>query len=121
MLSGPVIKRLTLARYLFEVALRNAQSSRETAAAPCVHLIQDAVELFFLAAFDHLDIVIAVRTEFPQYFDKLSEKLGYDLPYRRRLLEINRVRVDSKHEGIPPNPKEVTGYVTDARKFLEDV
>jgi hypothetical protein len=86
-----------------------------------VHLLQDAVEVFFLAAFDHLDIAITVRTDFPQYFDKLSDKLGSDLPYRRRLLEINRVRVHSKHEGIPPNPKEVSGYVTDARKFLEEI
>ena len=119
--SEPVIKRLTLSRYLFELALQNAGSRQETADAACVLLLQDAIEVFFLAAFDHLDITVSGRTEFPQYLDKLSEKLAYELPFRRRLLEINRVRVHSKHEGIPPNEKEISGYVTDARKFLEQV
>src|SRR5689334_8874421 len=121
MLTEPVIKRLTLARYLFELALQNARTSQETAAAACVHLLQDAIEVFFLATFDHLDITVTGRTDFPQYLDKLSENLEYELPFRRRLLEINRIRVHSKHEGIPPNAREVDGYVSDARKFLEQV
>jgi len=119
-LSEPVIKRLTLSRFLFELAAQNARSQQDTAASACVHLLQDAIEVFFLAAFDNLDVPVSGRTEFPQYLDKLSEKLGYELPFRRRLLEINRVRVHSKHEGIPPHGKEIAGYVTDARKFLEE-
>ena len=121
MISEPVIKRLTLSRYLFELALQNANALQETADAACIHLIQDGIEVFFLAAFDHLDITVVGRTDFPQYLDKLTEKINYELPFRRRLLEINRVRVHSKHEGIPPNRKEVNGYVTDARRFLEQV
>lgn len=121
MISEPAIKRLTLSRYLFELALQNANSQQETADAACIHLLQDAIEVFFLAAFDHLNVSVTGRTDFPQYLDKLTDKLNYELPFRRRLLEINRVRVHSKHEGIPPNRKEVNGYVTDARKFLEQV
>ncbi len=121
MLSEPVIKRLTLSRHLFEMALRNARQQQEAADAAAVNLLQDAIEIFFLAAFDFLNIAVAHRTEFPQYLDKLSDNVGGDLPFRRRLLEINRVRVHSKHEGIPPNRKEVDGYVTDARKFLEQM
>jgi hypothetical protein len=64
---------------------------------------------------------VSGRSDFPQYLDKLADKLNYEPPFRRRLLEINRVRVHSKHEGIPPNRKEVNGYVTDARRFLEQV
>src|SRR5260370_8200280 len=97
MISEPVIKRLTLSRYLFELALQNANSQQETADAACMHLIQDAIEVFFLAAFDHLDITVSGRTDFPQYLDKLTEKLNYELPFRRPLLEINRVRLHSKH------------------------
>jgi hypothetical protein len=121
MLSEPVIKRLILSRYLFEISLQHSKSPQDTAAAACVHLIQDAVEVFFLACFDHLDVAILGRTDFSQYLDKLSEKLNYDIPFRRRLLEINRVRVHSKHEGIPPNNKEIGGYINDARRFLEQV
>ena len=121
MINEPVIKRLTLSRYPFELALQNAKSLQEIADAACIHLLQDAIEVFCLAAFDHLDITVQARTEFPQYLDKLNENLNYELPFRQRLLEINRVRVHSKHEGIPPNRKEVNGYVIDARRFLEQV
>jgi hypothetical protein len=119
MLSEPVIKRLTLSRHLFEMAMRSARQEQEVANAATVNLLQDAIEIFFLAAFDFLNVAIAQRTDFPQYLDKLSDNMGGDLPFRRRLLEINRVRVHSKHEGIPPNRKEIGGYVADARKFLE--
>lgn len=120
-LSEPVVKRLTLSRYLFEMALRNARTQQEAADAASVNLLQDAIEIFFLAVFDFLNIAVAQRTDFPQYLDKLSDNIGGELPFRRRLLEINRVRVHAKHEGIPPNRKEVNGYVTDARKFLEQI
>jgi hypothetical protein len=120
-LSEPVIKRLTLSRHLFEMALRNARQQQEAADAAAVNLLQDAVEIFFLAAFDFLNIAVAQRTEFNQYLDKLSDAVGGDLPFRRRLMEINRVRVHSKHEGIPPNRKEVDGYIADGRKFLEQI
>jgi hypothetical protein len=121
MLNEPVTKRLILSRYLFELALQNVRSQQETGDAACVNLLQDAIEIFFVAVFDHLNVALKPRTDFPQYLDKLSDAIGSDLPYRRRLLEINRVRVNSKHDGISPNRKEIDGYVTDGRKFLEEM
>src|SRR6266404_838958 len=82
MLSEPVIKRLTLSRHLFEMALRNARQQQEAADAAAINLLQDAIEIFFLAAFDFLNIAVAQRTEFPQYLDKLSDSVGGDLPFR---------------------------------------
>jgi hypothetical protein len=119
MLQEPVIRRVTLSRYLFELATQNARSDQEVAGAACVNLLQDAVEIFLLAAADHVNVHLAVKTDFPQYLDKINEVIGDELPFRRRLIEINRVRVLSKHDGIPPNQKEVAGYVSDVRKFLE--
>jgi hypothetical protein len=121
MLSEPVIKRITLSRYLFELALQNVRSQQETGDAACVNLLQDATELFLLAALDHLNAPTKPKTEFSQYLDKLSEALDWPLPYRRRIVEINKVRVAAKHDGISPNRTEVDGYVADSRKFLEEV
>lgn len=36
-------------------------------------------------------------------------------------MEINKVRVASNHDGIPPNRTEVDGYLADTRAFLEQV
>src|SRR2546423_1428587 len=100
MLQEPVIRRVTLSRDLFELATQNARSEQEVAGAACVNLLQDAVEIFLLAASDHLNVHLALKTDFPQYLDKINEVIGDELPFRRRLIEINRVRVLSKHDGI---------------------
>jgi hypothetical protein len=121
MLSEPVTKRLLLSRYLFELALQNVRAQQETGDAACVNLLQDATEVFLVAALDHLNAALKPKTEFSQYLDKLSEVLDWPLPYRRRLMEINKVRVASKHDGIPPNRTEVDGYLADTRAFLEQV
>lgn len=121
MLTEPIIRRLILSRYLFELALQNVRVEQETGDAACVNLLQDATEIFFVAALDHRNIAVKPRTDFPQYLDKLSEALDGELPYRRRLQEINKVRVASKHDGIFPNRKEINGYITDTRKFLEEM
>jgi hypothetical protein len=119
MLREPVINRLTLSRYLFELATQNARSNQEVAGAACINMLQDAIEIFLLAALDHLNASLGARTAFPQYLDKINEMIGDELPFRRRLLDIDKVRVLSKHDGIPPNRKEIEGYVSDGRQFLE--
>ncbi|PDT62570.1 hypothetical protein CO678_09030 [Bradyrhizobium diazoefficiens] len=109
-----------LARYLFSQSKDAVASNREVATFAAINLLQDAIEIFFLAAADHLNVELNRRTEFDQYLDKIGEKLAEPLPFRHRLIEINKVRVLSKHNGIPPNRTELTGYVEDARQFFED-
>jgi hypothetical protein len=119
-LRQSITKRLMLARYLFSQAKDAVRSNREVATFAAINLLQDAIEIFFLAAADHLNAEINRRTEFEQYIDKINEKLAEPLPFRQRLIEINKVRVLSKHNGIPPNRTELTGYVEDARLFFEE-
>jgi hypothetical protein len=109
-----------LARYLFGQAEDAARSHREVAAFAAINQMQDAIEIFFLAGADHLNADIGRRTEFEQYIDKINEKLSEPLPFRQRLIEINKVRVLSKHNGVPPNPTELTGYLVEARRFFEE-
>ena len=114
-----VVRRLTLARYLFQLAAQNARSDLDVANSASINLLQDAIEIFLLAAIAHLNVQIGPRTDFPQYLDKIVEATGEELPFRRRLIDINKVRNLSKHDGISPNAKEIVGYLADARKFLE--
>jgi hypothetical protein len=39
MLEEPVIRRLTLSRYLFQLAEQNARSDQDVAGSACVHLL----------------------------------------------------------------------------------
>ena len=121
LLTETVTKRVTLSRYLFELALQNVRAQQETGDAACVTLLQDALEIFLMAALDHFNVSTKPKTEFAQYLDKLGEVLDAPLPYRRRVVEINKVRVAAKHDGISPNRGDVAGYVADTRAFLEEV
>jgi hypothetical protein len=118
-LNQTITKRLMLARYLFGQAEDAAKSHREVASFAAINMLQDAIEIFFLAAADHLNAKIERRTEFEQYIDKINEKLLDPLPFRQRLIEINKVRVLSKHNGVAPNTTELRGYLSEARRFFE--
>lgn len=118
-LKETVTRRLTLSRYLFQLATQNVRSDLDVSNSAAINLLQDAIEIALLAMIDHLDIRVGHRTDFSQYLDKINETTGEELPFRRRLLDINKVRNLSKHDGISPNAKEVPGYLSDARKFLE--
>ena len=82
-LKETVIRRLKLSRYLFQLAAQNARSDLDVAGSAAVNLLQDAIEVFLLAAIDHLNIPVGPRTDFPQYLDKINEKTGDELPFRR--------------------------------------
>src|SRR3954451_15925162 len=103
MLSTTVIKRLVLARYLFRLAEDNARSHREAAEFAAINILQDAIEIFMLGAFDRLNIATSQKTVFESYLDKINEHIETPIPYRTRLVEINKARVASKHYGIRPN------------------
>jgi hypothetical protein len=119
-LSPAVLKRLMLARFLYNQALENAKSHREVAGFAAINMLQDSIEIFFLASADFLNADIGKKTDFEQYIDKVNDHLGdNELPFRRRLVEINKVRVLSKHEGIAPNPSELIGYFQVARDFFD--
>jgi len=120
-ISKPVLSRIVLARYFHRLADDNAKIGRDVSDLAAIGLLQDALESFLVAAADHLNASVAKRAEFESYLDKINEKIEpKELPFRRRLIEINKVRVLAKHDGIKPNSSELIGYVTDSKFFLEE-
>ena len=86
----------------------------------CINLLQDALEIFLVAAAERVQAPISARTDFPQYLDLINAKLSpNELPFRARLLEINRVRINSKHHAIAANPTELAGYIRNAQDFFD--
>jgi hypothetical protein len=103
MLSEGVIKRLTLARYFYRLAADNARADREVTTFAAINLLQDSVEFFLLAALEHLDAEVKGRTTFEQYLDSIDARIDpKKLPFRAKLLQLNKVRVNAKHHGIRP-------------------
>jgi hypothetical protein len=119
-LARPVINKLMLARHLFRMAEDNLRSHREVALFAAVNLMQDAVEVFLLAAAEQVHAPIALSTNFDTYMTKIDAKIEPNqLPFRARLNALNKARVNAKHYGLKPDRKEIEGFATDCRAFFE--
>ncbi len=121
MLSPTIVKRLMLSRYLFNSAMAHANAHNEFASYGAANLLQDAVEIFLLAAAEHVNAKIAKTNEISTYFDKIDEKIApKSLPFRLRLIQLNKIRVMSKHDAIAPDQKELDGLTTVVQEFLRE-
>lgn len=120
MLTPVVIRRLTVARYLFHLALDNGRAASDVTAHASIQILQDAIEMFLIAVGEQLNLALPTQTAFAQYLDKIGQNIGHDIPYRKKLIEINRVRVASKHDGILPDKREMSGYLQNAQQFFEE-
>lgn len=129
-LSQSTIKRLMLSRYFLHMAGQHAKSANDLSVFAAVNMLQDSVEYFLNAASEHLNAKISGRTEFAQYLDAIDKKLEeraqttgqpwQALPHRQRLLQINKVRITAKHDGIKPDQEEVRSGLLVVQLFLEE-
>ncbi len=121
-MNRSVLHKLLLARRLFELARENLSSANDLSLGIGVNLLQDAVEAFLLAVSEHVNAGIQARTQFDQYFDLINDKIKpKELPFRPRLLALNKLRVNSKHFGLAPAKTETEGLLLTVREFLEEV
>ena len=115
------IRRVSLARHLFELATSSLRSKNDLHLFAAVNLAQDAVEAFLIALADHLHVAFDQNTKFDKYFSLIDERIKpSELPFRAKLLRLNRLRVDSKHHGIQPARDECERLITSAQEFMDE-
>ena len=122
MIPQSVVHRLVAVRHLLHLASEQVLSRRSVAAIAAINLLQDAVEIFLLAAADHLQAIVPDRAPFVDLIRLVDEKLGPNqaLPFNARLRAINRMRVASKHAAIPPNLQELDRSLLAAREYFDE-
>ncbi len=119
MLSPSIIKRLMLSRFFFNNAMEHARAHNEFAPYLTANLLQDALEIFLLAAAEHVNAKIEKKTDFVTYLDRIDDKIAPNsLPFRARLITLNKIRVGAKHDGIRPDTKEIEGLAVMVHEFL---
>ena len=64
MIPQSVVHRLVAVRHLLHLASEQVLSRRSVAAIAAINLLQDAVEIFLLAAADHLQAIVPDRAPF---------------------------------------------------------
>lgn len=117
-----VIRRLNLARHLYELATASLSNSNDVHLFSAVNLLQDAVEAFLLGASDHVGAAIDYNTKFDKYFTQINDKIApKELPFKSKLLRLNRIRVDSKHYGIQPARDECERIIVAVKEFFDEV
>lgn len=116
------VRRLTLARHLYELGAASTRSANDMHLFSAVNLFQDAVEAFLVAIADYVGAAIDQNTRFDKYFLEINEKISpKELPFKNKLLRLNRVRVDSKHYGIQPARDECARLSLMVGEFFEEV
>jgi hypothetical protein len=116
-----VIRKIRVARYLLSLAESHLKDTSDLAVFAGTHLLQDAVELFLVATAEHLHATTTSNMKFEAYMDAIEQKVGNALPYRPKLLRLNRIRVESKHHGGQPPRDECKTLLTPVKEFCLDV
>jgi hypothetical protein len=116
------VRRLTLAGHLYELGLASSRSGNYIHLFSAAKLFQDAVESFLVAVADHVGAVLDQNTNFDQYFVKIDAKIAPNvLPFKNKLIRLNKVRVSSKHYGIQPERNECSRLALTVREFFDEV
>lgn len=116
------VRRISLARHLYQLGKSSLESSNDMHLFAAVNLLQDAVEAFLIAVSDYVQAEIDQNTKFDKYFVLINDKIfPKELPFKSKLLRLNRIRVDSKHYGIQPARDECDRVVVSVREFFDEV
>lgn len=116
------VRRIALARHLNQLALSSLRSNNDLHLFAAANLLQDAAEAFLLAVSDHVGASVDQNTKFDKYFVLIGERIApKELPFKTKLLRLNRIRVDSKHYGIQPARDECDRLAVSLREFFEEV
>ena len=116
------VRRIALARILNQLAVSNLRSKNDLHLFAAVNLLQDAAEAFLLAIAGHVGAAIDQHTKFDKYFVEIDKCITPNkLPFKSKLLDLNRIRVNSKHFGIQPARDECDRLSVALREFFEEV
>lgn len=117
-----VVRRICLARHLYELGLESIKSANDLYLFSGVNLLQDAVEAFLVGVADFVGATLDERTDFDKYFVFINKKIDpKELPFKNKLMRLNRIRVDSKHHGIQPAREECQRLAVSVREFFDEV
>lgn len=116
-----IIRRISLARHLYELGVSSLRTKNDIYLFSAVNLLQDSVEAFLIALADHVHAAFDQNTKFDKYFVLINDKIApKELPFKSKLLRLNRIRIDSKHYGIQPERDECDRLSVAVHEFFDE-
>lgn len=111
-----------MSRHLYELAISGLRSPNDLYVFSASNLMQDAVEVFLVAVADYIGASILPNSNFEGYFKIINGKIApKEIPFKNKLIRLNKIRVNSKHYGIQPDREECNRLSVTVREFLEEV
>ncbi|MBI3776230.1 MAG: hypothetical protein HY273_11875 [Gammaproteobacteria bacterium] len=121
-MNKSILNKLLLSRSLYYLAKENAASASGNRLSIACNLLQDSVECFLLALSEYVNAGIGQRTDFDKYFEQINLKIvPRELPFRLRLIALNKLRVNSKHYGLEPAKAELEPLLMTVLEFFNEV
>ena len=120
MLNKDEINSLIVTRHFYYMAELSIASTSDYHLFSVVNLLQDAVEIFLVAISRHVDAAVVVNIQFEKYFEEINKKTGKELPFKSKLIDLNKMRVNAKHYGIQPPREKCEAMMIVVREFLEE-
>ncbi|MFJ1588618.1 hypothetical protein ACIOC1_35520 [Streptomyces sp. NPDC088197] len=120
-LTPQTVQRLAFIRFLYEQGTAQA-GQPQPIAATSVLSFHDSVELFLVLAGEHLQVNLPTQINFSEYWGKLAPKLpsGSELPSKKAMERMNKLRVNLKHHGAIPSPTDIAQVKADVTTFFTD-
>jgi hypothetical protein len=120
-LPETAITQIMNARHLLFMAKDNIESHQKIRQFAGVNLLHDAAEAILLAV-DFQKGNAKTPHEFVALFDHVDTLLGgVKLPFRSQIVQLNKLRVSSKHYAITPYRNETNRLLISIAEFMKVV
>lgn len=117
-----MVEQLTLSKRLFLNGVYHSEANDPVSSGMAISMFQDSVEVFIWSLLKDLDAQLKEHEPFIKYFDKVAEAPNNidkkTLPFRAKMLELNKARVNFKHYGNLPDPSEAIKFQAYTKNFL---
>lgn len=115
-------EQLLLAKRLFLIGSGYAEKDDPVSAGVSISLFQDSIEIFIWSLLKNLDAEAKEQTSFTSFFDLVKNAKGntknISLPFKAKILELNKSRVNFKHYGNLPDISEAKKFKAYTEEFL---
>ncbi len=117
-----MITQLLLSKRLYICGSSYVDSQDPISAGMAISLFQDSIEIFCWSLLKELDAKPKENSQFTSYFD-LVEKAPKNveskkLPFKAKIIELNKARVNFKHYGNLPDTSEAAKFQSYTEEFL---
>jgi len=117
-----VTRQLVVARHLYFLARSEIKSDLAQSHFAGVNLLHDALEMLLWAAATARNAVKGERVELVQLFDAVNDTLELEkLAFRAALVQLNRLRINSKHYGLQPEVSVLTRLEVQIAELLSQI